>query len=83
MERPPINTPFQTKDGIITPAWAAWINKLWLVAGCMDEDHGPTVNRPTKGLYVGRRYIDEDLGKPIWVESVNPTVWIDSTGTSV
>jgi hypothetical protein len=26
-------------------------------------------------------YFDTTLGYPIWLESVNPDVWVDATGT--
>jgi hypothetical protein len=53
--------------------WAATINAL--------RQSGTTAQRPTAGLWVGRTYFDIDLGTPIWVQSVNPAVWVDSTGT--
>lgn len=82
MEKPPENEPFLTKDGAISPAWAIWLNKLWMVAGALDNS-GTTANRPTTGLYVGRPYFDTTLGYRIWLESVRPTVWVDATGASV
>jgi hypothetical protein len=40
---------------------------------------GPTANRPTTGLYVGRRYFDTTIGKSIWW---NGTRWVDGEGQS-
>jgi hypothetical protein len=82
MQKPPENESFQSRDGSNSPAWTRWINKLWMVAGALD-DSGTTANRPTAGLYVGRPYYDTTLGKPIWLDSVRPTVWHDATGTPV
>lgn len=82
MEKPPENEPLINRDGAISTAWARWINKLWMVAGALDNS-GTTANRPTAGLFVGRPYYDTTLGKPIWLESVRPTVWVDATGTPV
>lgn len=47
---------------------------------------GPTASRPTDiliGRYVGMPYYDTTLGKPIWLESTNPDVWVDATGAPV
>ena len=41
---------------------------------------GTTEERPTTNLYVGLRYFDTTLGKPIWRTS---SAWVDATGTSV
>lgn len=48
---------------------------------------GTTTNRPVDmsqiPLYIGQPYFDTTLGKPIWVKSKNPTVWVDATGAAV
>lgn len=82
MERPPENEPFYVPDRPTPNAWIVWINKLWVTAGSVDNS-GATADRPTKNLFVGRPYFDATLGKPIWLKSVRPTVWVDATGTSV
>ena len=41
---------------------------------------GVTASRPTKLLFVGRRYFDTTLGKPVWYDGTN---WVDATGASV
>lgn len=82
MERPPENEPFYAPDRPTSVAWIRWFHKLWIVAGSVDG-HGTTANRPTTNLFVNRPYLDETLGRPIWLKSVNPTVWIDATGAPV
>ena len=82
MEKPPENEPVYSQNGTLSRSWATWINKLWMVAGSLDNS-GATADRPTKGLFVGRPYFDTTIGKPIWLESVRPTVWVDATGTPV
>lgn len=82
MERPPENEPFYSPDRPISSTWATWLNKLWMVAGSLDNS-GTTAERPTKGLFVGRPYFDTTLGYPIWLKSVRPTVWCKHDGTSV
>jgi hypothetical protein len=48
---------------------------------------GTTATRPLDSsgiqLYIGQMYFDTTLGKPIWVKSRNPTVWVDATGAAV
>lgn len=75
--------PFQQPiSGVLTPNWVQWFTKIALLVGCI-SDSGTTAQRPTSGLFVGRRYIDLTLGKPIWLKTVSPVVWIDATGASV
>jgi hypothetical protein len=42
---------------------------------------GVTANRPDKVLWIGRRYFDTTLGKPVYLKSINPSVWVDGVGT--
>lgn len=47
---------------------------------------GPTTSRPTEkmdGRYIGEPYFDSTLGYTIWLESVNPDVWVDAAGNPV
>lgn len=78
----PDNVAVTDKDGN-TPVpwgqWFAWVHRF-ATAG---QQSGTTANRPTKGLWIGRTYFDDDLGIPIWVQSVNPAVWVDSAGGAV
>ena len=60
--------------------WVSWFAKVKLFAGSVSES-GATANRPTKKLFVGRRYFDTTLGKPVYVKSLSPTVWVDGVGT--
>jgi hypothetical protein len=43
-------------------------------------DSGITANRPTTGIWIGRQYFDTTLGKPVYVKSVKPIVWVTATG---
>ena len=82
MESPPLNQTFLNDDGSISQPWTIWLKQMWLVGGSVDNS-GTTANRPTVGLFTGRPYYDTTLGKPIWLESVRPTVWVDATGAAV
>lgn len=78
-EKPPLTQPL-SEPGAIPRAWAVWFTNLWVRTNMTS---GPTSERPTKDLYVGKEYIDQTLGKPIWLASVRPTVWKDYSGTTV
>jgi hypothetical protein len=49
----------------------------------INGEAGTTAQRPTTNLYVGRPYYDTDLGKPINVHQVSPTIWHDGVGATV
>lgn len=87
----PINripsTPFISDEkGRLTPLYEALMSSIdyWLSPV---GSSGATANRPlgstARPLYVGQPYFDTSLGKPIWVKSMNPTVWVDATGASI
>lgn len=78
----PADTPLVDDKKALTVPWGQWFS---LVQGTVlsVRQSGTTANRPTKVLWVGRPYFDTTLGIPIWVQSVNPAVWIDATGAVV
>ena len=82
MESAPFREPIMDKAGVMAASWMQWLQKIGLYAGAGAES-GTTANRPTSSLYIGRQYFDTTLGYPIWVQSLSPTVWCDSTGAPV
>jgi hypothetical protein len=60
--------------------WVQWFARLGVAFGANVES-GTTANRPTGGLWIGRRYFDTTLGKPVYVKSLGPVVWVDGAGT--
>lgn len=68
--------------GFFTPVWVNFFARVQAVCNA-GQQSGATADRPTTGLWIGRRYYDETLSKPIYVRSVRPTVWKDSQGTTV
>ena len=78
MIRPPFSAQIMENNGSLSRSWTEWFTKLWLQ---QTPKHGTTAQRPTVGVNIGDFYLDETLGIPIWLQSVNPTVWVDSTGT--
>lgn len=60
-------------------SWVTWFQTVdnFIRSG---SSSGTTANRPTKNLFVGLSYMDNDLRKQIQIQSLNPTVWVDSNG---
>ena len=83
--RLPVGTIFRASDPNDTRI--GWINIAdngvnW-VALNISNPSGTTANRPTTGVYVGYQYFDTTLGKPIFVKTTSPIVWVDAVGTTV
>jgi len=68
--------------GSLTPAWSQWVTRTHNNA-ITAQQSGPTAERPDRLLWIGRQFFDTDLGHPIWLQSINPTVWCDATGAAV
>lgn len=82
---PTVISPIMDKEGRLTPDWSAFFKALQNLA-LAGSRYGTTANRPTSVMptrYIGMPYYDTTLGQPIWLESVNPDVWVDATGTPV
>lgn len=71
-----------TSEGFADRPWLQWLNLVHQTITAARQS-GVTADRPTDFLYVGRRYYDTTLGKPIWLHAVRPTVWHDAAGASV
>lgn len=71
-----------SSDGSATVPFAVWISRVNTIANSV-QNSGTTAQRPTTGLWIGRGYFDSTLGLPVWVKSVNPTVWVNGAGTPV
>jgi hypothetical protein len=65
--------------GRVLPAWSQWFTRVHAAVSSLYQS-GSTANRPTVGLWIGRRYYDTTLNKPVWVSAVKPTVWRDAAG---
>lgn len=77
----PSGAPFD-ENGNWTPAWAQWLSRTHR-AVIATQQSGTTADRPDVLLWVGRPYYDTTLGKPIWLNAINPVVWHDASGASV
>lgn len=70
-------------EGQITDRrWLQWFDRIHAICAA-NQQSGDTASRPTARLWIGRRYFDETLGKPVYVKSVKPAVWVDASGSVV
>lgn len=74
----------QDANGNLTTGWNSWFNWVHQLASAMRES-GTTAQRPTKGLWIGRRYMDMTLGYPVYVYSITAgvVVWHNGAGAAV
>lgn len=71
------------KNGKLLSIWQTWLGNVYSQFLVTVGQNGTTAQRPTTNLWVNQQYFDSTLGKPIWIKSLNPTVWVDATGSSV
>lgn len=71
-----INTPPFTD--VARPLFT-WLTQVYTVCFAVQES-GITANRPVKNLWIGRRYFDTTINKPVYLTAVSPNVWRDSQG---
>ncbi len=77
----PSNAPVVDEDGTAARPWQQWFNRINILCQA-NSQAGPTSSRPVKNLWIGRRFFDSTLGKPIYVKTVDPAVWVDGAGTA-
>jgi hypothetical protein len=75
----PSNSPVVDGQGNATPPWANTFNR-WHTIIASAQQSGPTAARPDSLLWIGRRFFDTTLGKPVYLKSVKPSVWVDGAG---
>jgi hypothetical protein len=78
----PSNSQIAQEDGTPTAPWMQLFTRL-VTAVNASGSSGTTANRPTSGLWVGRRYFDTTLGYPVYLKSVRPNVWVNGAGAVV
>jgi hypothetical protein len=76
-----------TKQGGPTSSpWIAWFASLFRTVQALGTN-GTTAQRPIPTaqlpLYIGQPYFDSTLGYPVYVKSLNPTVWVNGAGAVV
>jgi hypothetical protein len=80
----PSGTPLVAEDSrLLTAPWGQWIQRIHTAVQSMQQS-GPTSERPTRVLWIGRRYFDTTLGLPVWVgggpPAPAPAVWVSAAG---
>lgn len=78
----PSNTQLVGEDNKITSEWG-FIFGIWHTTIMSLRQSGITADRPTKTLWIGRRYYDTTLNKPVYLRAVKPNVWRDAMGAIV
>jgi hypothetical protein len=78
----PDNAPVVDDKMRVTLPWLQWVSRIQRIVSAVQQS-GTTAQRPTTLLWIGRTYFDTTLGKPVWVDSVSPAVWVDATGAPV
>lgn len=82
---PPLNSALPVAEDLAqwSKPWGNWFSKAQVILFATSQS-GPTAERPTKNLYVGRTYFDTSLGangKPIWMNK-GLTGWVLADGTA-
>lgn len=81
-----MSSPFELPDATLVDdqgrATTGWLQVFsrWQRVILAAQQSGTTANRPTSLLWVGRRFYDTTLNKPVWVSSVSPVTWRDAAG---
>jgi hypothetical protein len=75
---------FTTEQGKQVPValntqFNAWLSQLQAAVKPLGGN-GATAARPIAGLYIGLLFFDATLGYPVFVKSLNPTVWVNGAG---
>jgi len=78
----PDSGPIMDVSGNFSPQWGTWFTQTDASASSLRQS-GPTADRPVSVLWIGRFFYDTTLNKPVYVSSVNPTVWRDAMSNIV
>lgn len=74
----PMHEPVADQTRRFSRPWLQWVDLIDRTVRAVREA-GPTANRPTARLWVGRQYFDTDLGYPVWYDG---SQWVDASGTT-
>ena len=66
----------------VIPALATWFTQVFVICFSIQQS-GTTAEMPTKNLWIGRRYYNKTLQKPVYVSTISPTVWRDAVGVAI
>lgn len=74
------------EQGALSPIYQAFFSSIhdWLgPVGLSGTTAQRPVNTTQNRLYIGQMYFDTTLGLPVFVKSLNPTVWVNAAGAVV
>lgn len=72
-----------SQAGTFTVEWINWFASVYRICRANVET-GTTANRPTRNLWIGRRYFDTTINQPIYITQITPAVvWRDAAGAIV
>lgn len=80
----PVQQSLLDKMGVST-VFYSWLDTVYNIVVVLTQS-GPTANRPTTRLWIGRQFFDTTLGYPVWVQSLNGSyvaTWVNGAGTVV
>ena len=63
-------------NGILTPTWALFFDRI---KDCCQQPRplsGTTAQRPTRYVELGLMFLDTTINRTIKVKSINPIVWV-------
>lgn len=66
------------QNGIVAIDWAAFFHSVQQISFALSRS-GPTSSRPTSdldGRWIGEPFFDTTLGQMVFLQSVNPDVWV-------
>jgi hypothetical protein len=81
----PTGSPVGADGTILAQPWVSYWQALHNAAkplGANGATSARPIHNPSAGLtlYVGQQYFDATLGYPVFVKSLNPTVWVNGAG---
>lgn len=84
----PTGSKIAEANGWLTETWLNFFQALYNVVrpiGSNGNTAARPIHNPARGstLYVGQQYFDTTLGYPVYVSSLNPTVWVNGAGAVV
>jgi hypothetical protein len=73
------------EQGNITGLRQEWAQFFHAIEGILNAEtkSGPTASRPTTSMqfrFVGMRFFDTTLGKPVFLKTASSSAWVDATG---
>ena len=75
----PSNSVVVDDKQMMTTPWGAWFQRIHDIATSAQQS-GITADRPVSLLWIGRRFFDTTVGKPVYLKSIKPSVWVDGAG---